>query len=68
MSEDFFEKKKVQSGSFYDGISALPCDATVAMAYVPFQLDTTRYDDNAAFCNGSLFTTLNRPFLRGACK
>ena len=34
---------------------ALPADATPTMAYIPLQLD----------CEGTLFPTLNKPFLRG---
>ena len=58
----------VQSGSFFDGISSLPANAAVTMAYVPFQLDTTRYDDEEALCRGTLFADLHKPFLRGALK
>lgn len=61
-------KTNVYSGSFFDGISALPADAAVTMAYVPFQLDTARYDDEEALCTGTLFVDLNKPFLRGALK
>ena len=56
------------SGSFYDGLPALPADAAVTMAYVPFQLDTARYGDEQALCSGTLFVDLNKPFLRGAIK
>ena len=61
-------KTNVCSGSFFDGVSALPADAAVTMAYVPFQLDTARYDDEEALCAGTLFVDLNKPFLRGALK
>lgn len=49
--------------SYYSGISALPKDPVVAMAYVPFQLDTTAYDTEDAFRNGTLFKVLDKPFL-----
>ena len=61
-------KTPVVSGSFFDGIPALPADAAVTMAYVPFQLNTVRYDDEEALCTGTLFAELNKPFLRGALK
>mgnify|MGYP002626196443 CR=1 FL=1 len=61
-------KTEVYSGSFFDGISALPADAAVTMAYVPFQLNTARYDDDEALCRGTLYVDLNKPFLRGALK
>ena len=61
-------KTPVASGSFFDGIPALPADAAVTMAYVPFQLNAARYDDEEALCTGTLFADLNKPFLRGALK
>ncbi len=57
-----------RSGYLFDGISAVPVDAAVTMAYVPFQLNTKRYDDMDALCKGTLFVDLNKPFLRGALK
>ena len=68
MSENTAGMTPVRSGSFFDGIPALPKDAAVTMAYVPFQLDTTRYGDEQALVNGTLFVDLNKPFLRGALK
>ena len=44
-------------------IPPIPYDATVAMAYVPFQTDTAMYDDMKALCEGTLFVSLNKPFL-----
>ena len=58
----------IRSGSFFDGIPALPADAAVTMAYVPFQLHKTCYSDDQALKNGTLFVDLNKPFLRGALK
>ncbi|MCH5170594.1 MAG: spore coat associated protein CotJA [Oscillospiraceae bacterium] len=37
------------------------------MAYVPFQTNTERYDAEKALCQGTLFPTLNKPFLGGKC-
>jgi len=68
MSDTAAGKNTILSGSFFDGMTALPKDATVTMAYVPFQLDSSRYDDEAALKNGTLFPCLNKPFLRGALK
>ena len=42
--------------------TALPDEPQVTMAYVPFQLDKTAYAPEKAFCEGTLFTTLNKPF------
>ena len=58
----------IPAGSFFDGISPLPANAAVTMAYVPFQIDKTMYEDDEALCRGTLFRTLNKPFLRGALK
>lgn len=58
----------IRSGSFFDGIPALPENAAVTMAYVPFQCNTARYSDSEALKNGTLFVDLNKPFLRGALK
>ena len=52
----------------YNGIPALPSDTVTTMAYVPFQTDTSMYDDNEALCNGTLFIDLNKPFKRGALR
>ena len=42
--------------------SALPEDPVVAMAYVPFQTDTTTYDEMKALKIGTLFPVLDKPF------
>lgn len=42
--------------------SALPSDATVTMAYVPFQLDRSAYSPEHALRNGTLFKCLDKPF------
>lgn len=42
--------------------SALPEDPVVAMAYVPFQTDTTTYDEMKALRIGTLFPVLDKPF------
>lgn len=48
--------------------TALPNDPQVTMAYVPFQLDKTCYTPEIALQEGSLFKTLNKPFLgRSKC-
>lgn len=58
----------IAAGSFFDGLKPLPEDAAVTMAYVPFQIDKSRFDDEEALQKGTLFCTLNKPFLRGAVK
>ncbi len=47
-------------------ISPLPECPVVAMAYVPFQTDTTVYDECKALKAGTLFPILNLPFT-GVC-
>lgn len=42
--------------------TALPDDPQAVMAYIPFQLDKTAYTPEKALEEGTLFTTLNRPF------
>lgn len=44
------------------GISPLPANPVVAMAYVPFQTDTATYDEINALACGTLFPCLNKPF------
>ncbi len=68
MYEESAGMTPVRSGSYFDGIPALPKDAAVTMAYVPYQLNTARYSDDEALCSGTLYTDLNKPFLRGAVK
>lgn len=52
----------------YTGLTKLPGDTAVTMAYVPFQLDTCRYDDSEALCKGTLYPALDKPFMRGAVR
>lgn len=59
---------QIPAGMFFDSMPALPADTAVTMAYVPFQLDKTMYDEDQALSVGTLFKDLNKPFLRGACK
>ena len=41
----------------------LPADASVTMAYVPFQQQPVIYDEEkTALCEGTLFPELNKPF------
>ncbi|MEG2395889.1 MAG: spore coat associated protein CotJA [Oscillospiraceae bacterium] len=54
--------------SEYKGVSSLPKVTTVTMAYVPFQTDTTMYDDETALKNGTAFPSLDKPFLGGKCE
>ena len=46
-------------------IPALPADAAVAMAYVPFQTDNGVYDAQKALQRGTVFPVLDKPFLAG---
>ena len=62
------EESTIPVAGQYAVLAPLPADAAVTMAYVPFQTDKSRYKDAAALSAGTLFPTLNKPFLRGACK
>lgn len=44
----------------------LPEIMTVTMAYVPFQIDPEFYSAEDAFCRGTLFPDLDKPF-KGRC-
>ncbi len=44
----------------------LPETMTVTMAYVPFQLDLSHFSVDDAFCRGTLFCDLDKPF-KGRC-
>ncbi len=61
-------ENNIPAGMFFDGVTFLPDDPVVAMAYVPFQIDKSMYDDDKALKVGTLFKDLNKPFLRGAYK
>ena len=60
--------KENDEAKYYLGLSPLPDDTVTAMAYVPFQTDKDLFDDDTAFCKGTLFINLNKPFCRGALK
>lgn len=55
------------TASEYTGISKLPCNPVTAMAYVPFQTNTTTYTKEKALCSGTAFPDLDKPFLGGKC-
>lgn len=61
------EMCKRQEIQFRHNEQPFPEHYSVAMAYVPMQTDTTVYDEMQALCEGTLFTALNKPFMRG-CK
>ena len=49
-------------------LTPLPANFTVAMLYVPMQIDTTMFDEMKAFECGSLFPVLSKPFAGKCCK
>ena len=49
-------------------LTPLPSDFTVAMLYVPIQIDTTMFDEMKAFECGTLFPVLSKPFAGKCCK
>lgn len=44
------------------GIYAIPKNATVAMAYVPYQKDDSMYSKEQGLMCGTMFKVLNKPF------
>lgn len=48
--------------------TALPSDAAVTMAYVPYQTDMNVYCPEVALQNGTLFPSLDKPFFGGKCR
>ncbi len=48
--------------------TALPVDTVVTMAYVPYQTDMNVYCPEIALQNGTLFPSLDKPFLGGKCR
>lgn len=57
----------VKTASEYLGVSPFPENTVTTMAYVPFQTDTTMYDVETGYKNGTVFSDLNKPFLGGRC-
>lgn len=47
---------------FTVAVTPLPADPVPAMAYVPFQTDTSTYDEMQALACGTLYPCLNKPF------
>ncbi len=47
----------------YKGISPLPEEMPVAMAYVPYQQWKEVYEDDVALQRGTIFPCLDKPFL-----
>lgn len=60
MNRNFFEMKAREYG-----ISSLPEDTTVAMAYFPYQkeYDLNVYSAEQGICKGTMFPDLNKPFM-----
>lgn len=44
-------------------LSAFPEETPLAMAYVPFQKWEKPYDPEAALCRGTIFPSLDKPFI-----
>ena len=57
MNKNIFEMKAREYG-----ITPIPEDATVVMAYVPYQSFTSAYDLNYALSVGTIFPQLCKPF------
>lgn len=53
--------------NLYTGMTPLPKNPVTAMAYVPFQTDTTMYEVQKALCRGTAFPDLDKPFYGGKC-
>ncbi len=54
--------EKTTNDFFYDGTSVFPKNVSVAMAYIPFQQDTTEFDVKTALKKGTLFVVLDKPY------
>lgn len=63
----FCDDSDSECSNQYNGISKLPKNAVVAMAYVPFQICKDQYEAEKALCRGTLFPSLDKPFLGGKC-
>ncbi len=51
------------------GISSLPEDPVVTMAYIPYQLEKNLevYSAEQGICSGTMFPELNKPFKPCSC-
>jgi len=60
MNKNIFEMKAREYG-----ITALPEDPVVTMAYVPYQkeYDLNVYSAEQGICKGTMFPDLNKPFM-----
>jgi len=54
--------EEIKNEFFYDGTSVLPDKLSLAMAYIPFQQDTTEFDLKTALNKGTLFLALDKPY------
>ena len=52
----------MKTASEYLGVSPFPENTVTTMAYVPFQTDTTMYDVETGYKNGTVFSDLNKQF------
>lgn len=57
MKDLFFEAKEKEYG-----ISPLPENTVIAMAYVPFQNAKKIYNLEQGLCSGTIFPELDKPF------
>lgn len=64
MKKSFFDIKAIEYG-----ISPLPKDPVVAMAYVPYQTGYPGkiYSPEQGLCQGTMFPELNKPFTPCKC-
>ena len=60
--------EKTKNDYFYEGVSVFPKRVGLAMAYIPFQQDTTEYDVASALKKGTLFVALDKPFTGARAK
>lgn len=51
-----------------NGITPLPANPVLAMAYVPVQVRLDVYPCSKALAAGTLFPELDKPFCGGCCK
>lgn len=59
MNDNLFDKIQSQYGIR----TSLPEDATIAMAYVPFQMTNTTQSPEQGLSAGTMFPILDKPFI-----
>lgn len=56
----------IATSRYYTGLTPLPNDTETTMAYVPFQTDSSMYNEEYALTKGTLFPNLDKPLMKGS--